>query len=134
MKWSEDRFRRKRSVKPPARIAQDRFLQTGEASRYPEQPTTPALAAAGEKNKDHKEVVETPGIDPPSNRGNLSLCGAQISAGPLVTLGCGPPYGTPRGPRSFKVALGGLVDIRIPVGWENGAEGDVGQAVGPDAP
>ncbi len=52
MKWSEDRFRRKRSVKQPARIAQDRFLQTGEASRYPPTADDTAARGRGKKNKD----------------------------------------------------------------------------------
>jgi len=50
-------------------------------------------AAPGEKNKDHKEVVDTPGIDSPSNRGNLKQQEGQ-PLGPVFRGGgdeVGPP-------------------------------------------
>jgi hypothetical protein len=58
-------------VKQPARIAQDRFHETGGASRYPLRTDDAAIRGRGKRNKDHKEVVDTPGIDSPPNRGNL---------------------------------------------------------------
>ncbi len=46
-------------MKQPARIAQDRFLQTREASRIPPEPTTPAHAAAGRRTRTKtREVLE----------------------------------------------------------------------------
>ena len=68
-------------------MRQDRLRDTGKASRYPLESPTLTHAAAGEKNKDHKEVGDTPGIDPPSNRGNLNLrtlASYPMVYGPLV--------------------------------------------------
>jgi len=62
MKWSEDRFRRKRSVKPPARIAQDRcasrLTRTRSAGVSPaEGQARPLVAWAAERR-------ETDGLKP----------------------------------------------------------------------
>jgi len=62
---SEDTLGKKWSAKQAARMRQDRLRDTGKASRYPLESPTLTHAAAGEKNKDHKEVGDTPGIDPP---------------------------------------------------------------------
>jgi len=68
-------------------MRQDRLRDTGKASRYPLESPTLTHAAAGEKNKDHKEVGDTPGIDPPSNRGNLKWQGSSGQKRPWVHLG-----------------------------------------------
>ena len=64
-------------MQQPARIAQDRLLKTGEASRYPRQSTTPALVAEeeeqGQRQRRCYDEVDTPEINPPPNRGNLSF-------------------------------------------------------------
>jgi len=39
-------------VQQPARIAQDRFLQTGEASKYPPTADDASARGRGKKNKD----------------------------------------------------------------------------------
>jgi hypothetical protein len=70
-------------VKQPARITQARFHETGEASGYPLRTDDAGDRGRGGEEQDHKEVVDTPGIDSPSNRGNLTQSleeGAQLSA------------------------------------------------------